>query len=211
MTKKSHSISRSMVIVSIGTALSRAMGLLREILMAVTFGTSVYQSAFTVAFTVPNLFRRLFGEGALSAALIPVFTESLEKDGREKAILLARRILTMTAVILTLITLAGAVVVTVCLMCCKMNLKASLTFSLLRIMMPYMPFICVAALCMAVLNSLRVFAIPAMTSVLLNIVWIVCICLIRFLLYIGNRQMPLLRLPCCYLRHRPFLFYLNQV
>ncbi len=65
------------------TFLSRVGGLIREVLMANYFGGGLEKSAFDVAYRIPNLLRRLFGEGALSAALIPVYTETLEKEGKE--------------------------------------------------------------------------------------------------------------------------------
>ncbi len=65
------------------------LGFVREILMAVFFGTTLVKSAFDVAFTIPNLFRRLFGEGALSAAFVPVMTKTLKNEGRRRLIALS--------------------------------------------------------------------------------------------------------------------------
>ncbi len=98
---------RHVSIVSTLTGLSRAMGLLREVAMASMFGTSLAKSAFDVAFRIPNLFRAIFGEGALSAAFVPVFTETLQQDGREAANRLAGRIATLLGTCLVMITTHG--------------------------------------------------------------------------------------------------------
>ena len=79
------SVLRNVIKVSTGTGISRVLGLLREILMAHFFGTSTLQSAFVIAFRIPNLFRRLFGEGALGAAFTPVFAEVEKREGRVAA------------------------------------------------------------------------------------------------------------------------------
>ena len=81
---KENKLIRSAGIVGGLTLLSRGLGMLRDVALGYFFGTSLAASAFFVAFTIPNLFRRLFGEGALSAAFIPVFIETRKKQG-EKA------------------------------------------------------------------------------------------------------------------------------
>ena len=81
----SRKILRSVGIISGFTMVSRFLGLARDVLMAGFFGTTLPMSAFVVAFTIPNLFRRLFGEGALSAAFVPVLVETREKAGTEEA------------------------------------------------------------------------------------------------------------------------------
>ncbi|MBI5307104.1 MAG: murein biosynthesis integral membrane protein MurJ, partial [Planctomycetes bacterium] len=73
----SHNLFRSARIISICTLLSRILGLARDMICASVFGTGMVWDAFTVAFKIPNLFRRLFGEGAFSAAFIPLFTEHI--------------------------------------------------------------------------------------------------------------------------------------
>jgi len=141
--------------------------------MAVLFGTSLSKSAFDVAFTIPNLFRRLFGEGALSAAFVPVMTETLTKEGLEDANKLVSRAMTMLGVSLAAIVLGGVLMITTVLSVgVELSPKAAAVLPLLRIMLPYMFFICLVAMCMAVLNSLHHFAVPAATPVLLNVVWI---------------------------------------
>jgi putative peptidoglycan lipid II flippase len=165
-------VIRSTASISRFTALSRALGLVREILMATTFGTSLVQSAFVVAFTIPNLFRRLFGEGALSAAFIPIFTESLEKESRERAWVLAHRVMTLSGMVLAAICIAGVLLIGWVTGGASLGPTAAATLPLLRIMLPYMFFICMVALAMGVLNSFHHFAVPAATPVILNGIWI---------------------------------------
>jgi len=154
---------------------SRLLGLAREILMASFFGTSLAQSAFVMAFRIPNLFRRLFGEGALSSAFIPVFTETLEKEGKEEAWALAGRVMGMLGTVLVTVSVAGIVGVSVAMGHVSPTANVVLVLDLLRIMLPYMVFICLVALCMAVLNSFHHFLLPASTPVLLNVIWILAL------------------------------------
>ena len=154
------------------TLLSRFLGLVRDVLMAGFFGTSQAMGGFVIAFTLPNLFRRLFGEGALSAAFIPVFIDTRAKEGLAAAWHLAHRVLSLLAVVLTLLTLAGVLLATAGLLWAEPTGMTATVLRLSRIMLPYMIFICMVALCMAILNSFHHFAVPAATSSILNIVWI---------------------------------------
>lgn len=158
--------------VSLGTAASRAFGLLRSILMASLFGTSLAQSVFVIAFRIPNLFRRLFGEGAMSAAFIPVFADTLEKDGLDQANRLAGRVATLLSVTLAMIVAGGLLVILSLRHWAPVSDRAALFLTLLGIMLPYLFFICLVALCMAMLNSFHHFFVPAFTPLLLNAVWI---------------------------------------
>ena len=103
MQHSHHKILRNATIVSFMTGISRIAGLVRELIMAYYFGTSAVQSAFVVAFRLPNLFRRLFGEGALTNAFIPVFTETLLKEGKEAAAVFASRVMALQSTVIGLI------------------------------------------------------------------------------------------------------------
>ncbi|QHI68651.1 murein biosynthesis integral membrane protein MurJ [Tichowtungia aerotolerans] len=151
------------------TALSRFLGLARDVLMAGFFGTSLVMDAFVVAFTVPNLFRRLFGEGALSSAFVPVLVETRQKEGDPAAWKLVNRVLVLLAAVLTLITLA---VILFAVLVPVQSEKAVQVLGLLKIMMPYMVFICLAAVSMGILNSFHHFAVSAFAPAILNILWI---------------------------------------
>lgn len=155
--------------------LSRMLGLVRDILMAAFFGTSLYMSAFVVAFTIPNLFRRLFGEGALSSSFVPVFVETREREGKSVAWNLLGRVVSLAGVFFFAIVVVGVLIASLGAHISWVGERWQMIFSLLRIMFPYMMFICLAALFMAVLNSYQRFAVPAFIPCLLNIIWIVAL------------------------------------
>ena len=95
---------KNIAVVSLSTVGSRLFGLLRDILIFATLGTSLWNSAFILAFTLPNLFRRLLGEGALSSAIVPVFSDVLKREGRSGAFrflnqVLARLLLALIVII----------------------------------------------------------------------------------------------------------------
>lgn len=168
----SHNIFRSVRIISVCTLLSRILGLARDMICASIFGTGMVWDAFTVAFKIPNLFRRLFGEGALSAAFIPIFTEHIEKHGRENAWKFANLIATLLIVILGGIVLIGEGSFLTIPRIFHVQEKWQLILKLLIIMFPYVLFICLVAFIGAVLNTLRHFFMPAFAPVIMNICWI---------------------------------------
>ena len=148
---------------------------MRDILTAGVFGTSLAMSSFVVAFRIPNLFRALFGEGALSSAFVPVFMASRRNEGEEEAWRLARRVVTLVGAVLLGVVALGVAGMSVALLWPGLGEKATAVLPLARIMLPYVFFICMAALAMAVLNSYRKFAVSAFTPALLNITWILAI------------------------------------
>jgi len=155
------------------TALSRVFGLAREMLQSRLIGAGVEQSAFTLAFMIPNMARKLFGEGALTAAFVPLFKGEVERGDREAAQRLARAVLTMVllilgaTVVLTVLGLSAALAWTP-----SLSPRAELTLRLVRILFPYMIFICGAAFGMGVLNALGRFAEGAVMPAFLNLIWI---------------------------------------
>ncbi len=165
-------VIRSAMIIGAFTSLSRFLGMIRDLLTAGVFGTSLPMSAFVVAFRIPNLFRRLFGEGALSSAFVPVFMETRRKEGDDEAWRLAARVLSLASVLLLVLTAAG------CLLAGKLvsdsveGSQRAMILPLTQIMLPYMIFICLAALCAAILNSFHHFTIPALSPSLMNLTWI---------------------------------------
>lgn len=162
-------IIRSVGTISGFTSLSRVLGLVRDILMAGAFGTSLVMSAFVLAFRVPNLFRKLFGEGALSSAFIPVLVETREKRGDAESWVLVNRVLSLLAVVLSLVAVA---VILFSMSVTVENSKIAAVLEMLQIMMPYMVFICLAAISMGVLNSFHHFAVSSFAPCILNILWI---------------------------------------
>ncbi len=155
------------------TSLSRVLGLIRDVLTANVFGVSAVMSDFVVAFRLPNLFRALFGEGALSSAFVPVFMATRKEEGVAAAWMVARKTATLVATFLLLLVIA-LILATIAIERLNPDLaaRAPHLLPLMRIMMPYILFICLAGLCMAMLNACHRFSLPAFTPSLLNIVWI---------------------------------------
>jgi len=172
MSDAAPSVLRSVGKVAGGTAVSRIAGLVREVLMAQFFGTSLETSAFVVAFRIPNLFRKLFGEGALSSAFIPAYAEAVARGGRAAG----ERLLAKTAGFVIAVLGGVAALGVLATFPLQAWMAATPRFAailpLLRIMLPYAPLICVAALAMGALNVLRAFWVPALAPALLNIIWI---------------------------------------
>ncbi len=164
--------------VSLCTLLSRILGLARDIICASFFGTSLAWDAFVVAFKIPNLFRRLFGEGALSAAFIPVFTEYLETKGKKDAWELINITGTLLFIILGGLVVLAEISFSIIPTVFSLNQKWDLVLSLLMVTFPYVLFICMVAFAMAVLNSLKHFLMPALAPVALNICWIMGVLLL---------------------------------
>lgn len=169
---ESGNLFQSVRIISVCTFLSRVLGLARDMICASIFGTSMVWDAFTVAFKIPNLFRRLFGEGALSAAFIPIFTEQIEKRGREEAFVFFNVVATALVIILGGIILLGEGSFFLIPRVFQIQEKWQLILKLLIIMFPYVFFICLVAFMGAVLNTLRHFFMPAFAPVVMNLCWI---------------------------------------
>ncbi len=159
-----HQELRSARVIAALTMLSRVTGLLRELVFSRLLGTSGEMSAFRIAYMVPNLARRLFGEGALSAATIPVLTESLEKEGEKEA---RRFVGSVLAILFAGLSLAAIVIWVVMWFARLFTDDPSLPFAM--ILIPYMPIICTVAVAGGVLNVRGHFATPAAVPVLLNL------------------------------------------
>lgn len=153
------------------TLLSRILGLARDVLSSHFFGAGLLWDAFTIAYRVPNLFRRLFGEGALTAAFIPVFVKRWDAGRTQEARGLFNRLITSLSLLLLALVAAG-IAATFLLPVFWPDAKTTLFSQLLRIMLPYLFFICTAAILAATLQSLRHFTMPALAPILLNVVWI---------------------------------------
>lgn len=166
-------ISRSAGGIGIAILGSRILGFVRDVLMAKYFGTGMEAQAFFAAFRIPNLMRRLFGEGALSASFIPVFTDEMRTKGRDSAWALALSMISLLSGALVVIVGLGMIFASPITGLIVPGFREipgqfELTATLLRIMFPYLLFICLAALMMGILNSLKHFAAPAAAPMLLN-------------------------------------------
>lgn len=168
------SLFKSASIVSLLTLLSRITGMLRELLMASIFGASALTDAFNVAFRIPNLFRRLFAEGAFSQAFVPVLAATLTEKGQEETKQLISQVALVLMVVLLATSLLGvlAAPVLVWIMASGLQQNAQtmdLAIQMTRFMFPYIAFMSLVALAAGVLNTWRKFAVPAATPVLLNL------------------------------------------
>ena len=167
-------IVRSAGVVSAAVLFSRVTGLVREVVFAKYFGASMVFDAFLAAFRIPNLARDLLAEGALSAAFVTTFSQSLETSGDQEAFRLSNRLATVLVPTLALICLLGIVFApgVVDLMFpgfAEVPGKRDLTIQLARIMIPFLLFIALAAKAMGVLNAKGVFGVPALASAFFNI------------------------------------------
>ena len=158
--------------VTLGTFISRILGYIRDMLVAELFGAGFIADAFYAAYRIPNLFRRLLGEGSISASFIPVLTEYIETKDKEETHELINVVFTILLTIVLLITIIGIIFakpITKLITWGFFPDKIELTASLTRILFPYMIFVCMAALMLGILNSLKSFFIPAVAPALLNI------------------------------------------
>ena len=160
--------------VSAGTMLSRILGYVRDMLVGWVFGAGMAADAFYAAFRIPNLLRRLMGEGSLSSSFVPVFSEYLAQKDREEAHKLYNVVFTALTVVLIIISLLGIIfapqITRMIAYGFRQNPeKMELTILLTRLLFPFLIFICLAALQLSVLNSLKLFFIPAVAPSFLSI------------------------------------------
>jgi putative peptidoglycan lipid II flippase len=159
--------------VSSMTMLSRVLGLVRETLIARAFGASEMTDAFNVAFRIPNLFRRLFAEGAFSQAFVPILGEVSAKNGEKATKELIDVVATLLFWSLLITVIIGVVFAPYLVFMIASGFKSSDTYSmsvvLTRMMFPYIGFISMVSLAAGILNTHKKFLIPAFTPVLLNL------------------------------------------
>lgn len=168
------SLFKSASVVSLLTLASRITGLVRELLIASTFGASALTDAFNVAFRIPNLFRRFFGEGAFSQAFVPVLAASKAQHGEAVTKVLIDRAATVLTWALLVISIIGVAAAPFLVWAMASGLQQSprgfeVAVVMTRWMFPYIAFMSLVALAAGVLNTWRHFAVPAATPVLLNL------------------------------------------
>jgi putative peptidoglycan lipid II flippase len=170
---------KNISVVSAATVVSRVLGLGREMVIAAIFGTSALSSAFVSAFTLPNLFRRLLGEGALTAAFVPTMTHELEHRNRAAAFALVSKVaswllvVTSVMVALAMLFMANAEIVLNSARGLGMEpgtiRRLLIGADLAVILFPYMIFVCLAAAFSAACQVLGRFTEPALSPVWLNL------------------------------------------
>jgi putative peptidoglycan lipid II flippase len=165
--------------VSLLTLASRVTGLAREMIQASVFGASALTDAFNVAFRIPNLLRRLVGEGAFSQAFVPLLAASHARDGDAATQRLIDAVATVLLWALVVICTLGVVGAPVLVWLMGEGLRDSGGFEpavlMTRWMFPYIACMSLVALSAGILNTWRRFAVPAATPVLLNLAWIVAL------------------------------------
>lgn len=164
----------SSFVVSIGTMLSRVLGLARDVVLANLLGAAPNADAFFVAFKIPNFLRRLFAEGAFSQAFVPVLTETREQGSHEAVRHLVDRVAGVLGGSLFVLTaLAMVMAPWVALIFApgfsRDVAKLALTADLIVWTFPYLFLISLTGFCGAILNTYGRFAVPAYTPVLLNL------------------------------------------
>ncbi|HIJ80855.1 MAG TPA: murein biosynthesis integral membrane protein MurJ [Desulfuromonadales bacterium] len=179
-----RTIARAAGILGSATMLSRIMGMVRDMVVSRLFGAGLATDAFFAAFQIPNMLRRFFAEGALTAAFVPIFSETLSRQGEERSREVANTCFTLLTIATALVTLAGIIFSPLIVGLMFPGFKADpgkfeLAVLLNRLMFPYLFFISLVALCMGILNTLRHFFTPAISTVFLNISMILCALLLR--------------------------------
>jgi len=198
--------------IALATSLSRILGFVRVILVANFIGGGIYMAAWVMAFKIPNMFRRLLGEGALGTALIPYITHILELEGEE----VARK--QFSVIIISLGIILAAICAIIAIGSILINSiffqqlsGINIALKILPILIPFAFFICLVGVSAAILNSRGVFFIPALGSLLLNLSFITCL-LIFGPLFIDNTLKLLYALSICVLLsgflHLALSFYL---
>ncbi|MBK8575083.1 MAG: hypothetical protein IPN90_05185 [Elusimicrobia bacterium] len=170
--------------VSLATLLSRILGYVRDALVASVLGGGHLTDAFYAAFRLSNLFRRMLGEGPLSTAFVPIFSEHLAKREPKEARDFFQSLFTALGLLLLVLVGVGLLASPLIVSLAAGGFKSSnpdtfdLTVTLTRLMFPFLFFVCLAAISSAALNALGHFFIPALAPAMLSvttIVYIVCI------------------------------------
>jgi len=170
---------RSLATVSSFTLLSRITGLVRDMLISRLFGASAETDAFNVAFRLPNLLRRLFGEGAFQQAFVPMLADVKARGDEATTVSFAGHVASALFWTLLLVSVAGVIAAPALVWLIASGLARNpdafeLASVMTRWMFPYILFMSLVALAAGVLNTYRRFAVPAFTPVLLNLSFIAC-------------------------------------
>ncbi len=171
-SQTNRKLARNISVMSIAIFFSRILGLVRDQVMAFFFGTSFINDAFNVGFNIPNLLRRLFGEGALSTAFVPIYNEIGIKEGRQNQQDFALNLISILTLVLTSLTLIGIASAPLIVKALYPGLAphtSQLAVQLTRIIFPYLFFIGLSSTFIAILNSHDFFFMTGLSSALLNV------------------------------------------
>lgn len=162
-------------LISVLTLLSRILGMARESVVANYFGATVVAQAFSVAFSIPNLFRKLLGEGALSAAFIPLYAQALKSGDEKEARRFAAAAVNLLAVILVALTVVGELALWLTVRLVDLRADNLLVVRFTAIMLPYVILVCGTAFLSGILQVHKRFGLPALTQTPLNLIHIAVI------------------------------------
>jgi putative peptidoglycan lipid II flippase len=169
---KTH-ILKSASIISLVTIASRVLGYLRDQRITLLLGTSLAADSFVLAYRIPNLFRRLVGEGTVAASFVPVFTTYMRERSTEELWDFANKLFWTVALVLSIVTVLGVIfsryVIAPIPSAAEITSGWDQAIALNRIIFPYVFFLGLAALGMGILNCFHLFALPASTTVFLNL------------------------------------------
>ena len=162
------------------TLLSRLLGYFRDVMIGSIFGDTGLSDIFFQAFRLPNLFRRMFAEGALNSAFVPLFSKKNQRDGKKEALKFARIVFTVLTLILIALVIVFEIFMPEVMGVLSPGFKQipqkfQLVVELGRIVFPYILFIALAALCAGVLNSFNKFVATTASPILLNLFCIVAL------------------------------------
>lgn len=177
LVSEKKNIARAAGVLGFATILSRIMGMVRDMVVSRLFGAGLATDAFFAAFQIPNMLRRFFAEGALTSAFVPIFSEYHTKRGETEAKELVNTCFTLLTIVMALVAALGIWFSPLIIRLMFPGFavephKMELTVFLNRLMFPYIFFISLVALCMGILNTLRHFFTPAISTVFLNITMI---------------------------------------
>ena len=193
VSEKKH-IARAAGVLGSATVLSRIMGMVRDMVVSRLFGAGFATDAFFAAFQIPNMLRRFFAEGALTSAFVPTFSECYTRKGEEEARELANTCFSLLTIVMAGITVAGIILSPLIVRVMFPGFSAEpskleLTVFLNRLMFPYIFLVSLLALCMGILNTLRHFFTPAISTVFLNLSMILCALILH-----GTFEVPIVSL-----------------
>ncbi len=154
------------------TLLSRILGMARDMVCAFRFGTNWQWDAFLYAFMIPNFFRRLVAEGALSPAFIPVYTEVLNRNGAEAACRVATLVLSLLSIVFAVFLLLVETGLSLGIQAAGTDSIFGLAMDLMRYFFPFLCFMSLYALGMGILHSHRRFFMASVGPIVLNLFWI---------------------------------------
>ncbi|MGQ9705915.1 MAG: murein biosynthesis integral membrane protein MurJ [bacterium] len=165
---------RAAGLLSVNTFISRILGLVREMIFASLFGANYVTDAFRVAYAIPYVLRRLLGEGAMSAFLVPIFTDIRTKEGDEEGKRFVYSAYTTFSIVVAIIIAIGILIAPVIVLIIAPGFRNSpqtfnLTVNLTRIMFPYMFLMMTSAMSMGILNSYEHFFTPSLGPIVLNL------------------------------------------